>query len=87
VFGRPRCVAVHVSERPDSTVTLGHVERRVRSIYVEHYIISSDRYDLTYEILNVTRGANRLVVVGRPDVVGMSGQARPACPVAPTCAV
>jgi hypothetical protein len=48
--GQPQCVAVRVSERPNSTVASGHAERQVRSIYVERCIISSDRYDLTYEI-------------------------------------
>jgi hypothetical protein len=47
---RPQCVAERVSERLDSTVASGHAEWRVRSIYVERCIVSSDRYDLTYEI-------------------------------------
>jgi hypothetical protein len=60
-----------VSERPDSTVTSGRAERRVRSIYVERCIISSDRYDLTYEIKNMTRGAHWMVAMERPNAVGV----------------
>jgi hypothetical protein len=48
-----------VSVRPDSIVASGRAERRVQSIFVERYIISSDRYNLTYEIQSETRGVHR----------------------------
>jgi hypothetical protein len=34
---------------------------------VRKQVLSSDRYDLTYEIQSVTRGAYRVVSVERPD--------------------